>query len=1030
MRGTFHWALRVCLTLASCALLAGAEHHGTIRFGGLPLPGATVSATSGEQRFTAVADRDGAYSFPALPEGNWIVTVEMQCFATLSREVAVSPGAAAAAWDLKLLPFDQIRAAAQQPERLTVAGGAPERPAVAKSAKGKPKLPKGTPTAPANTATGFQRAEARAASDAKALGGPQPGEESSPTLPGEFQQSPSDGFLINGSVNNGAATPFAQAAAFGNFRRKPGSLYNGSLGLVFNNAIWDARAYSLTGQDTPKPAYSRVQGLASFGGPIRIPYVAPRDGINVNINYQWMRNRNATTETARVPTAAERLGDFSASVDALGRPVRVIDPGTGVPLAGNAVPASRISPQARALLAFYPLANFRSSRSYNYQVPLVGSVHQDSLQSRANKVIGRKDQVSGMFAIQSSRSDSPSIFGFLDTGNALGWTASANWMHRFGLRSFSNLGVQFSRQTSDATPFFAGRLNVAGLAGITGNNQDPDNWGPPGLSFASGIAGLSDVQSSASQNQTSSVSASLFRVIGAHNVSLGGDFRRQQFNLLSQQDPRGSFTFTGAAAGSDFAGFLLGIPDTSAIAFGNGDKYLRATGYGAFVNDDYRASASLTVNAGLRWDYGSPVSERYGRLVNLAIAPGYTAITPLVAATSERPLLRPYRHAWSPRVGVAWRPLAGSSLVVRAGYGVYYDTSVYLPVALRMAQQAPLSKSFSISNSQQNPLTLANGFSAPAGSVPNTFAADPNFRAGYAQNWQLSLQRDLPRSLVMTATYLGVKGTRAQQQFLPQTYPSEAENPCPSCPTGYAYLASNGNSTRHSAQFQLRRRLHAGLTAQLNFTYAKAIDNAALGGRGQGATVIAQDWLNLSGERGLSNFDQRRLLNLQVQYTSGMGLRGGTLIDGWRGRLFKDWTATSNITAASGLPQTPIWLAAVRGTGMTGSIRPDYTGASLYDAPPGMFLNPAAVGAPAPGEWGDAGRNSIIGPGQFSLNAALARTFRLKERINADLRFDSTNALNKVNYLRWNVVATGSQFGFPAAASPMRTLQATFRVRF
>jgi hypothetical protein len=330
----------------------------------------------------------------------------------------------------------------------------------------------------------------------------------------------------------------------------------------------------------------------------------------------------------------------------------------------------------------------------------------------------------------------------------------------------------------------------------------------------------------------------------------------------------------------------------------------------------------------------------------------------------------------------------------------------------------------------ENPLTLANGFSAPANAATNTFAVDPNFRAGYAQNWQLSVQRDLPASLVMTATYLGVKGTRAQQQFLPQTYPSGAANPCPSCPSGYAYLASNGNSTRQSGQLQLRRRLHSGFTAQLNYTFSKSIDNAALGGRGQGAAVIAQDWLNLSGERGLSNFDQRHLLNAQVQYTSGMGLRGGTLIDGWRGRLMKDWTATTNITAGSGLPLTPIWLAAVRGTGITGSIRPDYTGASLYEAPAGMFLNPAAVAAPATGQWGDAGRNSITGPAQFALNASLARTFRLAERVNADLRIDSTNALNTVTYTRWNVIATSSQFGLAAAANPMRSLQATLRVRF
>ena len=164
-----------------------------------------------------------------------------------------------------------------------------------------------------------------------------------------------------------------------------------------------------------------------------------------------------------------------------------------------------------------------------------------------------------------------------------------------------------------------------------------------------------------------------------------------------------------------------------------------------------------------------------------------------------------------------------------------------------MAQQSPLSKSLSVQNSPANPLTLANGFNASPSTTTNTFAIDPNFRVGYSQNWQLSVQQDLAGSMVVTATYLGIKGTRAAQVFLPNTYPAGAVNPCPACPAGYAYMTSNGNSTREAGQVQLRRRLHNGFTASLQYTFAKAIDDAALGGRGQGGQVIAQNWLNLSG---------------------------------------------------------------------------------------------------------------------------------------------------------------------------------------
>jgi hypothetical protein len=202
------------------------------------------------------------------------------------------------------------------------------------------------------------------------------------------------------------------------------------------------------------------------------------------------------------------------------------------------------------------------------------------------------------------------------------------------------------------------------------------------------------------------------------------------------------------------------------------------------------------------------------------------------------------------------------------------------------------------------------------------------------------------------------------------------------------------------------------------------------GSSAQAPAMIAQNWLDLSAERGLSSFDQRHLLNLQLQYTSGMGLHGGTLLSGWRGALFKEWTLATQVNAGSGLPLTPVYLAAVNGTGVTGPIRPEYTGAALYAAPAGMALNPAAFVAPPSGEWGNAGRNSITGPAQFSLNASLGRTFRVSDRLNLDVRVDSTNALNHVNYTSWNTTINSPLFGLPVSANQMRSMQTTLRLRF
>jgi trimeric autotransporter adhesin len=1053
------WSAPLKISLIACLAvlpLFASEYRGVVKFGGLPLPGATVTATHGEQKLVAITDPQGVYSFADLADGVWTVEVDMLCFAASKQEITVSKDAPATEWDLKLLPIEEIKASAgpAAPPAPTVSAAAPP-PAPAENAKGK-RNAKPAPAAPANAPSGFQRTDVNASATPAASSDAPVSDTFANASQGELNQRASDGFLINGTANNAASSPFAQANAFGNNRRGFRPLYSGSLGVIVDNSALDGSPYSLTGQDTPKPSYNRLTGIASFGGPLKIPHLFDNGGLFA-INYQWTRNGTATTTPGLMPTAAERTGDLSQL------PGVILDPDNGAPFAGNIIPQSRLSAQAINLLNLYPLPNFSGSSRYNYQIPLDSAMHQDALQARYNKTIGRKDQISGQFAFQSNRTDNPSVFNFLDTVDTFGLNTSVNWRRTLTSRLFGNLGFQYSRQSVRTISNFENRENVSGQAGITGNNQDPQNWGPPSLVFSSGVAGLSDAQSSFNRNQTSAVSYSLLWSHSPHTVTFGGDSRRQQFNYLGQQNPRGTFTFDGAATGSDVADFLLGVPDTSQIAFGNADKYFRSGMYDAYANDDWRISPELTVNWGLRWEYGSPITEKYDRLVNLDVAPGFTAVAPVVASNPEGSLtgqkypdslIRPDRHDVAPRVALAWRPISGSSMVVRAGYGVYYNTSVYQNIAGQMAQQSPLSKSLTVSNSAADPLTLANGFNASPSITPNTFAVNPNLQVGYAQNWQASVQRDLPGSLVMTATYLGIKGTRGMQEFLPNTYPVGAPNPCLTCPTGFIYLTSNGNSTREAGQFQLRRRLHSGFTATLQYTYSKSIDDVAvLGGsaqvgvqNGSGAsgaaqgsaaaaasrqsTVIGQNWLDLSAERGLSSFDQRNLASVQMQYTTGMGLVGGTLVGGWRGALLKEWTFSTQVTAGTGLPLTPVYLVADSGTGVTGSIRPDYTGASLYSAPTGLSLNPAAFTAPTPGQWGNAGRDSITGPAQFTFNASMARTFRAGDRMSLDLRVDSTNALNHVTYTSWYTTINSSQFGLPVSANTMRSLQTTLRLRF
>jgi hypothetical protein len=342
-----------------------------------------------------------------------------------------------------------------------------------------------------------------------------------------------------------------------------------------------------------------------------------------------------------------------------------------------------------------------------------------------------------------------------------------------------------------------------------------------------------------------------------------------------------------------------------------------------------------------------------------------------------------------------------------------------------MAQQSPLSKSLSVQNTPSSPLTLAEGFRDSPTTTATTFAIDPDFRVGTAQNWQLSIQQDLPQAMQMTMTYLGIKGTHVARRILPNTYPAGGVNPCAACPLGFTYLASDGNSSRHSGTIEVRRRQRNGFQASVLYTYAKAIDDAGISGN-----PIAQNWLDRSGERALSNFDQRHQVTVQAQYTTGMLAGVGGFWDSWRGPLFKQWTITGQMTAGSGTPLTPVIIAPVPGTAITGSLRPDVTGAPVYVSASGGFLNPAAFAAPAAGLWGNAGRNTITGPGQFSLNASISRTFRVNERISMDLTVNANNVLNHVTFPRWNTTVNSSQFGLPTSANAMRTVQPSLRVRF
>jgi hypothetical protein len=170
-------------------------------------------------------------------------------------------------------------------------------------------------------------------------------------------------------------------------------------------------------------------------------------------------------------------------------------------------------------------------------------------------------------------------------------------------------------------------------------------------------------------------------------------------------------------------------------------------------------------------------------------------------------------------------------------------------------------------------------------------------------------------------------------------------------------------------------------------------------------------------------------LSTGVQFSTGQGLRAAALLKGWRATVIKDWTIMTNVNVASGLPETPVLTSITKGTGITGQLRPEVVG-QLYPGTPGFPFNPNAFALPPAGYYGNAGRDIIQGPMQFSMSGAASRTIRIGERKNLDIRFEAQNLLNHFAYTGYNMTFGTAQFGLPTGATATRSFNMTARFHF
>jgi hypothetical protein len=316
--------------------------------------------------------------------------------------------------------------------------------------------------------------------------------------------------------------------------------------------------------------------------------------------------------------------------------------------------------------------------------------------------------------------------------------------------------------------------------------------------------------------------------------------------------------------------------------------------------------------------------------------------------------------------------------------------------------------------------------------VTNTYAIDKNYRTPYAQTWNVSIQHDLGKGFFFELGYLGTKGTRLDVQTLPNEGPGGLGNRHQlGNAVGFTYDQSIGNSIYHAAQLRVTRRFNRGISMQAFYSFSKSIDDSSsFGGAGN---TVAQNWLDLAAERGLSSFDRRHSFDMNWVWTSPAGNAGSRIGGtGLAGRLLRDWQLSGTVTAQSGTPLTARTLgntAKLAQTGGIGSGRAEATGQDLAAAT--GFFNLAAFTTPPPGEFGNAGRNTIPGPNFVGLNAAFGRSFQFGEsRRRLELRLEGNNVLNYVNYTNINTVVNATNYGLPISAASMRSVTAVLRFRF
>jgi hypothetical protein len=842
--------------------------------------------------------------------------------------------------------------------------------------------------------------------------------------------------------------------------------YHGSVYEFLRNNDFDARNYF----SPTRLGFKQNQYGATFGGPVI------KNKLFFFANYEGARAVQGLPSLSFVPTAAERNGDFSG-LGPTGVPLPLIyDPATYNPVTQtettflaetgkNAIPTGRIDTQMQALLnGTYPAPNSTAAGG-NFLNTFGSAQVQDQGQIRVDYNVGPKDVLFGRFSKGHATNAAVQNLGNQFQTGFSGYNTGVNWVHTFSptLITVVTVGINnLDIPQAVVYPVDQGALFTAsGLA--AGFNTNPGGTtGPqvPAANLSGGpYTGFWNGQGPIGPMTTGQVSASATKVIGDHIVKFGGGWYKTwmytnfsgnndnfssegtwnaacQFALTNPvaaaQCPGGLTT----AGGDPVASLLLSLPIGATRNLGNSGVSLRLVNTDFFVQDSWKISRKLTFNYGLRWDYNSPVTEKFDRVPTYDIytqtylVPNGDKDLPAgplpanVALSGRRSPTQAHYDDFSPRLGLAYS--LDTKTVIRAGFGRSFDS---FSEALQTAQQnrgawpSGLSQNSALGNVNTAGISLKpdgtlytgqNPFFGnaviPASPLPSSSLSFGDVRWQPDSSWQynLQVQRDLGGVGIASVGYVGSHTEHATIYYPYNVALVPSVTPCPStgCDRpdkvlggGANDLLSGGTANYNALQANLSRPFVHGFSYNASFTWSRTF---AIGNCGDFFQQCIQNPYNLKGEYGPSGLDVPLIFTMSTLYELPFGKNKRFVNDGVGAAILGGWQLNTIIALHSGIPGT---LLDAAGNGDQANVGGGQQRGNIVSNPnsgaphtPAEWFNPAAFAIPAPGTYGDAGLNSLRGPDFKDVDFAVVRTFSFTERFRLQFRAELFDLFNHPNF--------------------------------